>query len=365
MRQCVISFIIITGLFCQGCARTWQLTWSWGPVVPKARSSRATTVVADRIISIGGTYWVDAKEEKTEKIWDVSVYQLNVNTMQWQRLPDYPLPTGYGFAATVGNKVYVIGGRGSSRAHKETFILNLKSDQMKWLSGPNLPSPRYADVGGVIDQVIYIAGGYVGEISSDDPTIRPPNILALDTQQMQAGWKYISDLPCPDVRWPFGTTCASRLYLFGGMKKESVPEKEMTEEGSSRVAENSFLPYVPQDKAFSYDINTGQWKTLQPLPTPKLGGACVALDDRYILIVGGVDLAIAAQASPDGRPRINFSTECWLYDTIRDRYKALMPLKKAVVDMGIVYTHGKLYVVAGEGNPFKTRTDLVQIGAFR
>ena len=363
-RQRLIVIVVLLLSVC-GCNKSYRnLTWSWGPTAPMARTSRATVAVKDKIITAGGTYWVDDKDGKVVKIWSSEVFQLNINDMKWKRLPDYPIPAGYAFAVSIGNKVYVVGGRSNTRSNAETFVIDLSENDPSWSPGPSLPLPRYGHVGGTIGSVIYIAGGTQGDLSQKDENTSKPNVIALNTKNLEKGWQYIAELPNAKTQWQYGTTCGQKLYLFGGIVKESVPEKTITPQGTPRVDENNLLPYVPQYDVFSMDVKTGQWTTLNPMPVAKLSGSCIALDDSSILIVGGVDMAIPASQTPDKRPRINFSPQCYLYNTTTDSYKLISLLKKGVGDQGLAYIDGIVYVIAGEANPFKTRTDLVQIGRF-
>ena len=63
--------------------------------------------------------------------------------------------------------------------------------------------------------------------------------------------------------------------------------------------------------------------------------------------------------------RVSFTSDCLIYDTVKDSYEKLTPMKKAVADTGLAIVGDTLYVIGGENNPFKTRTDLVQIGKLK
>ena len=358
-----IALLVLTG--CSVLEPYRRADFSWGPTAPMARTSRATVGVLDSVVAVGGTYWVDTEDHKVAKVYSAEVFRFDTSTEEWQELPDYPIPAGYAFATAVDSRIFVVGGRGYRRANSETFIMDLSEADPCWIPGPVLPAPRYGDVGGVIGSVIYIAGGVEGELSQKPEEAPSPGVLALDTANLDQGWHFIAQLPEPATQWRYGTTCGDRLYLFGGMAQESVAQETTTEAGTPRVAENNLLPYVPQDEAFALDVKSRQWTKLPSLPLAKLSGGCIALDERYLLIVGGVDMVATAQQTPDQRPRISFSPECWLFDTQNNSYQMVAYLKKSVGDQGLAYIDGKLYVIAGEANPFKTRTDLVQIGTFK
>ncbi len=87
----------------------------------------------------------------------------------------------------------------------------------------------------------------------------------------------------------------------------------------------------------------------------------VAVDERYILLAGGVEEAVAAESAPDHESRILLSTRCLVYDTIDDRFMAAKPLRLATADHGMAVLGRQLFVVGGEDSPYRTRTDLIQI----
>jgi len=265
----------------------------------------------------------------------------------------------------VDNKLYVVGGRAADKGNAETFIMDLSVKNPKWTAGPSLPAPRWQHRGGVIDGVIYIVGGVVGDLSKENRTKPANDVLALDTKDLAKGWRQIAEVVSHKTEWFSGTVCGSKFYKFGGLQRICEKPKRAIEGAVLRVAENQFLPWVPVRESYSLDIKSGKWTKIKSLPTPKCSSGCVAIDERYILLAGGVELTAAGSETFDGYPRITFSNECWLYDTITDSYKAIQPLKKNSCDQGIAYVNGKVYVIGGEGSPWKTRTDLVQIGKFK
>ncbi len=76
-------------------------------------------------------------------------------------------------------------------------------------------------------------------------------------------------------------------------------------------------------------------------------------------------MGLARCPTRDGKPRLYFSSQCLLYDTVRDRYTPLTPLKQAVLGHGFVHVKGTVYTIGGEDSSYRTRTDHVQIGKLR
>ncbi len=338
-----------------------SISWSFGPVMPMAQTALGTTVVGDSIVVVGGTTWVETQDRSTSKTWFNHVHRLDIEAMQWSRLPDYPLPIGYAFTVGLGGKLFVIGGRSEKRGYTETFVLDLGQQNPKWTPSAPLPRPRWGDQGGSLDGVIYIVAGTEGDLSKEGGVSPAFDLLALDTRDPTQGWRRIASLqpgPTPHVEWRAGAVSSRKLYLFGGLK---APDP-IASEGSFVRAWHNFEPWIPQTKTIAFDIESGQWEAIKPLPISLGSSSCIAVGDDRLLITGGIELAIPRERTPDGRTRAFFSNRSLLYDVKKNRYQTLNSLPLAVADHGSVYVQGRLYIIGGEDSGYKTRTDFVQIG---
>ena len=105
MKRMIIALGAVTmllgGIGCEGEQRT--LRWSWAPPAPMPKSNRATAVMDEKIVTVGGTFWVEREGEKDLKIWETRVDLLNTKTMAWKKLPQYPRPAGYPYATFIGS----------------------------------------------------------------------------------------------------------------------------------------------------------------------------------------------------------------------------------------------------------------------
>jgi len=321
------------------------IDWSWGRIAPQTRTARATTALGNGIVSVGGTAWELDGNGKKVKRWFSSATYLELPEMKWHALPDIPLPAGYGIAAATDGRVYVIGGRGENRGNAEMFVLNALTDK-RWRPGPSLPRPRWGHGGGVLDGVIYVIGGCEGDL---DPATSKfaQEVLSLDTNRITDGWKRIAVAPNTKSLWQMSTVSKEDLFLFGGLKA---------------IADGAWLP---QCDAFAYNFSARKWREIAALPVPLGSGACVPIDDRYLLIAGGVELAAAASDTHDAKPRVIVSNRCLMYDMRNDKYSNLSPMLCAVGDQGLVCKERTVFLLAGEDTTLGTRTDLVQIGRLR
>ena len=104
--------------------------------------------------------------------------------------------------------------------------------------------------------------------------------------------------------------------------------------------------------AFRYDPQGDQWHALAPLPSARRGPAAVAIDDRYILLLGGCRNEKDVPIMLD---------EVLAYDVKEDRYHACKPLPYAAVCQAAVMREGEVFVLGGEDAP-RHRTDRVVVG---
>jgi N-acetylneuraminic acid mutarotase len=207
-------------------------------------------VIAGDDITVGGTWWDSSPEEKI-KHWVPAVYLLDTKKMEWKSLPKYPLPVGYAFAGQVANRLYVIGGRAEDRGNAETFILDLSAKDQKWVPGPSLARPRWGHSGGVINGVIYIAGGTEGDPSRKDGYSLAGSVLAFDPREPARGWRQIATLPWLGTEWQMSAACGGKLYLLGGLVTASEGDKG----------------FLPQADVLALNVSNGVWEHLRP-PRP-------------------------------------------------------------------------------------------------
>lgn len=324
------------------------ICWSWGPTMPQAKSCRGTAVVGDVIVTVGGTWWEHTASGKSIKHWGSAVYELDTRKLQWKNLLPYPVPLGYPFVASIERRLYVIGGRNEDRGIAESFILDLSASERRWVPGPSLPSPRWAMPGGIVNGVIYLAGGIGGNPSQSNETQLAETVLAFDPRQPTKGWQEVAHLPKHSTEWAMSAACGGKLYLFGGLVATPQVDHGL----------------MPQSSVFAFDVSKRTWGQCCPLPNPMGSGAAVAINSRFVLMTGGYSLAVPTALAPDGKARTYYTAECLLYDTVRDSYRSLMPLRIATCDQGFAFVGNRIFSFGGEDSPYGTRTDTVQVGVF-
>lgn len=321
-----------------------QLTadWTWGHVLPRPCSAFGCVAGPSGIITVGGTYWSSPDSGNAEKRWMRDVCRLTPKAASWERLPDYPTDAGQLLAVWVNNGFYAIGGRNAERSLHETYRLSPDNLAAGWQRGPNLPRPLYGLGGGARGSVVYVVTDEEAMRQPGDPAPPPPQVLTLDTANADSAWIELAKAPDAAVGFHAATLAGGNLFLFGGASQN--------EEGSLEL----------RDTVWSFDLDSKTWSSRHRLPYPLRDASAVALNERFILVAGGVEDAMSAITTPDGQPRILLSNRCLLYDAVEDQFTFAPPLRLAVADQGLVMFDSAVLVVAGEDSPYRTRTDLVQ-----
>lgn len=180
-----------------------------------------------------------------------------------------PMPTGSergGAAVTVlDDHVYVIGGLRAGSAVREVSRYDVKAHA--WESLPSLPEPRDHVVAGVIDGLIYVAGGRERSIASHRPTLF---IYDPATKTWSEG------APLPTSRAGAAAAVSDgRLYVFGG---EGYADDE-----------SGVFPHTE-----AYDPARDSWTLLAPMRTPRHGLGAATIDGVIYLPGGGVRQSFAA-----------------------------------------------------------------------
>lgn len=128
----------------------------------------------------------------------------------------------------------------------------------EWLLAPDLPAPRSAMGSAVVDNRLYLLGGYTDENGNLSLL---SSMVRFDAFQWQ--WTAMPSMSKP--RHSFMTAVLNgKIYAIGGAG-----------------ADNTVLRDVEE-----YDPGTNRWRTLAPMPTARAMGAAVPLVDR-LYVLGG------------------------------------------------------------------------------
>jgi N-acetylneuraminic acid mutarotase len=228
-------------------------TWSDGPDLPVALHHVQAAAVDGRIFVLGGLS--GAGFTAVGQVWSWHP----ASEAGWSERRPMPAGTerGAGVTGVIDGDIVIAGGYRSG-AVADVSIYDPGEDQ--WRAGPDLPAVRDHACGGVIGDVLYVAGGRTGAVQSIVATVYALEPLG--------GWTDRAAMPTARG----GTACGvvdGRLLVAGG-------------EGNSGAASGVF----PQVEAF--DPADNAWTSLEEMPTPRHGMAAAAWDGR-LYVPGGAD----------------------------------------------------------------------------
>lgn len=250
----------------------------WSPLapLPEGRHHIALAESGGKVYGIGGFSGAipDWRAHAT-----VFVYDARSN--RWSPGPSLPQPRAEGVVATVGEKIYFIGGRvpASPQAahisqHTDTRLAEaLDTRSGRWERIADAPSARNSAAAAVIDGRIYVVGGRQ-MVTQADGRQRPVNVATLEVYDPAADrWETRSAMPQAQGGLA-ATAHGGKLYAFGGEQ------------------------FVPTSKVFAeawvYDPGTDRWSALPPMPTPRHGHGAAVVGNRIFLMGGGEKVGVAA-----------------------------------------------------------------------
>jgi N-acetylneuraminic acid mutarotase len=192
--------------------------------------------------------------------------------------------------------------------------------QGSWRKFGDMPEIRYAHTADEINGKVYIAGGVNTEQGA-----YPTTILVWD--KADSNWSTIP-LPGNSLRGQH-TSCvvdhwltAFDLYLIGG----------------GILVGGTVNSTAQIDK---YNITSGQWGSINPMPTDRLALACALLDGK-IYVAGGLHCI-------NGVPDYNGLKTFEVYDLVTETWSTLPDMPTNRWGLSVVAFESKIYVFGGRG----------------
>ena len=357
------------------------ITWREGPEYPMGIQDSALGVVEGKVVSAGGfTRWPkeivktypDAFGGAESGFTSLSFsFDPTNEDAGWTRMPDVPGPARQGsIPAVVGDEMYVFGGFNYTAPHtyREGYRLRRNQGQWGWERlSCDFPWPIYGAGVAVVGKRIYFVGGadyfrtsgaknedFHSEAGRDgDPVGRA--VFMLDTEDLQAGWRRLADLPgTPRMTMGCGAI-GGRIYVLGGTFGALKPG-----------------PYCNVVDSWAYDIAEGTWSQLEDMPDGANRSA-VAFGDRYVILIGGYKYSITRH--PDGSQgnaytdaekaqdwKAAFQGTVLVYDTKRDELATADPLLDETSWPMVAIKVDTAFVLGGEGGRGLWHPATFQIG---
>lgn len=299
-------------------------------------------VLGGRLVAGGGSQFPDKPLWlKGEKAFSDKIFTLNAHGAKWsEHATRLPAAVGGGASAAMADAIYHAGGINASGCLRSGWEMRALGDGFVFTALPDLPRAVGYGTAAIVGRRFYIIGGL------DMPASKTPLSevwsLDLDEPRARATWRREPDLPGSGVFVAAAASDGKSLYVFGGIgfdavgnatpsraaarltpgaeKWESLPELPEARVGISTPCpvipgENFFLiggyaevfPGAPREhpgfsaQTFYFDFAHLCWENgpLLPVksvpdrdapgdagPAPMIGAPCV-LWNNFVVVVGG------------------------------------------------------------------------------
>lgn len=265
--------------------------------MPAARGGFAFVV-----FSYDGRQYLYAIGGEHEGVASNQVLRFDPQTNTWVQLSNKPTATADVQAVTVGDRVYIPGGRLESDAINTVFEA-YEPRRDRWVTLAPLPAPRSGYALAAIEGKIYLFGGWDGTAYQSDVWQYNPDD---DT------WTKRTPLTAPRA-FAGAVAVDNRVYVIGGENAEGA----MTLNEVYAVADD--------------ESNGDPWATRSPLPAERSRLA--------LATVGGLIFALGGGAS---------GGTSYLYNISLDSWEALdLPLNPRLQDSRAQALNNKIYVAGG------------------
>lgn len=257
--------------------------------MPTRRGALSVETVNNTLYAIGGSNWVCGAYRTVEAYDTVS------NT--WTTKAQKPTPIWGHISGVIKGTIYVTGGTNSCSTPVAPVsaleAYNPATDT--WTSKAPIPSARLAAMGGVINGILYVAGGA-------DPSGASAALLAYDP----ANDSWTNKAPMPMAKYAAASAVVNgKLYVFGGI------------DGSGYAT-----------SVYAYNPVNDSWTTHAAVPTPTSSGAAGTI--AGMVYVFGGDRSVAN-----------------IYDPVTDSWNSAPPMPTVRNSFGVGVVNGVLYAVGG------------------
>ena len=227
--------------------------WTFGTPLPVALNHTVAASVGGKIYLIGGQESAGGSGPFVN-----TVYEFDPLTNEWTSKAPMPTARSSGAAAVINGLIYVAGGR--PPRGNDFAVYNPAENE--WTELPDMPTQRnHLAVAGIGGKV-FVAGGRFGAGFSSELT----NILEMYDPATN---QWTTKTPMPTIRSGVNGIAANGcFYVFGG-------------EGNDDDEHGLF------EEVEVYHPGTDSWEQLEPFPVPVHGVTGAAFIDGYIYLAGG------------------------------------------------------------------------------
>ena len=320
---------------------------TFATVVARDSTITVATKTLDAVLSAGTVYYwrVQAKFSSSVSAW-TTAWSFTTTTATGPWLEKSAMPTarsGQQLAAVVNGKIYVIGGANSSGTALATVeVYDPAMDS--WSSLSNMPGARIPSAATVNNKIYLVGGGDIGTVQAYDP--------AANT------WSDKSAMPT--VRGPYLAVVGQIIYALGGYNSitgslntneaydpsldswTSLDGMPTYRNGAPAAAAlnkvyvvgGEYMPNSPYATVEEYDPSTGSWATKTSMPTARRSPSAATVNDKVYVMGGGLDNSGALAIVE-------------MYDPSADTWTAKTPMPGPRWGPSLAVVNGKIYAIGG------------------
>lgn len=283
--------------------------------LPELVTSFGAAIVGQEIYTYGG-HTGDA-HEYSQSVQSNKLRRLDLTSGKWSVLAEGPRLQGLALVAHQ-HRLYRLGGFSAKNAAGEEHDLWSQSGAAafdlqanRWLELPPLPEPRSSFDAAVLDNTIYVVGGW--KLAGEDENVWHETVWGMDLTVDNPQWQLVTKAPF-QRRALSVAAHDGKLYAIGGMNREGGPtrrvdifnpqtgdwsmgpelhgEDGMTGFGNAAFATGGQL-YVTTIKGDLQRLSQdgSRWEIIQKTPTARFFHRMLPVDQQRLAIVGGASMA--------------------------------------------------------------------------
>lgn len=249
--------------------------WRVVGMLPKPMAYGISFTTPKGVLCAGGS---DAQRHLT----DVFLMRFVAGRIEFERLPDLPVPIANACGVRTGSIVSIAGGTESptsTHASSGFYSLDLAAEKPQWTKLPDVPGPgRMLSIAATDEKSIFIFSGASLAPGADGKPVRSYLRDAWQFDIAQSVWQRRADLPFATVAAPSpaAVTQAGKIVILGGDDGSHVgfqpPEQHP---GFSKTA-------------MIYDPLVDQWTSEIPLNISRVTVPLAETDNGFVLASGEV-----------------------------------------------------------------------------
>jgi N-acetylneuraminic acid mutarotase len=277
-------------------------TWSELQGLPEARQEFPAVLLDGKIYTAGGMMNFTATAVNRFESYDI-------RSNRWQRLADLPLPVHHTAMATVGGKIYVLGGAtGTSTPTNRVFAYDPEANA--WSERARLLQATWAAAAVTYQERIYLFSGTAAPNFSSNPAVPHTQVYTPATDSWSTNY---APLPLPRNHMA-AVRIGTHVYVSPGRTANAADQA---------------------DRRFHrYDLVRNVWTELAPLPEFYRSGSALAQVYGTLYLIGG----------EGSGPVLN---KVHAYDSTSNAWRRVPDLPEGRHGMGAVTVGNSIYVPGG------------------